>query len=385
MFYKKNLLLCLFLIVVVLLSSCSSLTSSENHSSSVIIGFGSDCSIVYSKSSSDYVVRQAKSLETQIENSFGSFVTLNSDWTVQTDDPDTVEILFGNTSRPESVRAYADLPENGYIIREENGKIVIAATSEKLLKLASVRFLSDFVSMNTGISFPKNTNIIKSDFSFFNIAFDGTSDVSIVIPDDSTPAVQKLASYAANQINKKCNTEIKVINQSNAQGISGAILVSSSDKLLTKNESCISFIDNRLDIKGANEFSTINALSLFIDHVVNSCDKKEDGNYHIYFSTDTVIQIEWDYSIPIFAGGSFEKAERISSNSYALHFSGALESDYRNYIDILKILGFTPVNSSEKEDICSCELNNTETNVAITFSRETGNVSIHLSGKTLNS
>jgi len=385
MLLKKNLIISL-LIFISAFTGCSSLApdTKENTQSPVIIGAGCDCNIVYSKSSSDYVVRQAKSLEVQIEDSCSSFVTLNSDWTSSSAD-DTVEILFGNTTRPESIKAYSELPENGYIIREENGKIIIAATSEKLLKVASIRFMSDYVSINTGIAVPKNTNVVESDFTFFNIACDGKANSDIIIPDNASPAIQKLANFAAYQINKKCNSDVKVMKIGEAHNIRGAILVSTNDKYLSQNESSISYVSNRLDIKGANEFSTINALSLFIDHIVHSCDKKEDGVYHIYFPTDEVIESEWDYSVPVFAGGILNKAERISGDSYVLYFDGALENDYRNYLDILKILGFIPTSSSEKDGNYSCSLKNDKTDVLVSFSEKSGNVSIFVKGAVFTS
>ena len=155
MFLKKNLFLGFILIISALsVCNCSPACQSPQSSSPVIISSGTDCVIVYSQSSSDYVVRQAKNLGTQIEDYCQSYVTLNSDWHTDkqnSTNKESVEILFGKTNRPESIEAYSELPEHGYIIKEKNGKIVIAASSEKLLKIASKRFFSDYTSLNTGI------------------------------------------------------------------------------------------------------------------------------------------------------------------------------------------------------------------------------------------
>lgn len=387
MFSKKNLLLCFILIVSAIgICSCTSQGPTVNDSS-VIISSGSECHIVYSKASSDYIVRQAKNLETQIEEYCGSFVTLKSDWSSSTESNgknDAIEILFGQTDRQESQAAYDKLPENGYIITESNGKIIIAATSEKLLRTATLRFFSEYMSLNNGINFPKNSEIIESDFPFFNIAYNGISDTKIIIPVDSSLEIEKMAQYAAYQINSKCNTEIQVVKNLPSVSIKDSILITNNSKRLSDGEYQISFTDSTLHIEGANELSTINALSIFINHVINSCDKKSDGFYHIYFPKNELIASEWNYSIPIFPGGSYVGMECISSNNYCLQFVDVLEDDYRNYLEVLKILGFSSYSSSENKNLFSANFRRDNTDISVNYSTEKGLLKVNISGSIFN-
>ena len=380
MLLRKNLL---FGIIFILFSasaiSCSSPATSDIQSP-VIISSGSDCYIVYSRSSSDYVVRQAKNLGTQIEEYCESFVTLSSDWAASKN-KEAVEILFGYTNRPESIKAYGELPETGYIIREDNGKIVIAATSEKLLTLAAHRFFSEYGSLNTGISVPRKIEIKESDFSFFNIACNGSSKTNILIPDDSSPEMVSLAEFAALQINKKCSTNIRVIKHSEASNTDGSIFVSNNDNYLSVNKSSISYMNDRLNICGSNDTSAANALAIFIDRIINSCDKKEDGIYHIYFPTDEIIENEWRYNVPIFTGGNFDGSENISSNSYSVYFSNVMEKDCENYIEILKALNFVPRSVTENAGVHTSVFKKGNTEITIIFSKESGNATLVILGE----
>ena len=380
MLLKKNLLLgIIFIFFAANAIACSSPVPSEGNSP-VIISSGSECSIIYSKSSSDYVVRQARNLGTQIEEYCESFVTLSSDW-APIKNSDTIEILFGYTNRPESIRAYEELPETGYIIREDGGKIVIAATSEKLLNLAAHRFFTEYSSLNTGISVPEKFEIKESDFSFFNIACNGSSDTNIIVPDNSSSEVISLANYAAEQINKKCNTQIKVLKHSETESLKNSIFICNDDKYLSNNKSNISYMNDCLNLRGSDESSTLNALSLFIDHIIHSCDKKEDGIYQIYFPMDEVIENEWKYSVPVFTCGNFIKSESVTNNSYSLSFSEAVESDYRNYLEILKIVGFVPQSSNESSGTYTSVFKKESTEISVTYSKEHSSVTLLISGK----
>ena len=152
---------------------------------------------------------------------------------------------------------------------------------------------------------------------------------------------------------------------------------------LSENESCISFEDGSLHIEGSDTFSTINAISIFIDHIVHSCDKKEDGSYHIYFPKNQVISDEWDFAIPIFPGGSFVSSECISNENYSLIFRDVQESDYRNYLEIIKLLGFVPQSSTDNISSASSSFIKGKTFAMISYSAQEGSISIYLSGKAL--
>ena len=133
--------------------------------------------------------------------------------------------------------------------------------------------------------------------------------------------VINLANYAAEQINKKCNTEIKVIKHSEVESFKNSIFVCNDDKYLSDNKSNISYMNDCLNLRGSDDSSTLNALSLFIDHIIHSCDKKEDGIYQIYFPMDEVIENEWRYTVPVFTCGNFQRSESVSNNSYSPYAS----------------------------------------------------------------
>ncbi len=386
MFIKKKLFLGLiFILCGVSFIGCSAFNNEPDYKLPVVISSGSDCVIIYSQSSSDYVMRQAKGLGTQIEEYCNSFVTVDSDWhstVTENKNVNKVEILFGKTNRPESVEVYNELPENGYIIKEVDGKVVIAATSEKLLRSASKRFMKEYNSLNMGINVPVGAEIVESNFSFFNIAYNGNSDKCIVIPDDTSEDIKNLAEYAANVINDKCGTKIPVIPKSKSNALNGAIIITTGTSE-GAGQSSISYKDGNLIIKGNDDYSTVNAISLFIDHIVHSCDKKSDGLYHVYFPTDEVISDEWDYAIPIFPGGTFFGAETITAGSYNLIFTDSTEADYRNYVGILKILGYIPYSSTESSDFASVSLKDDKSDVIISITKSKNKVNILLSGNSV--
>lgn len=101
----------------------------KNGSLTLMDGEKSLFTIIRGEEAPQYEVKAAQAFGTQFETLLGKRMAMGTDYLKndQTADPDALEILIGNTNRPESRALIESLPEKTFGIRTTDSKIVIAA------------------------------------------------------------------------------------------------------------------------------------------------------------------------------------------------------------------------------------------------------------------
>ena len=88
-------------------------------------------------------------------------------------DNDNKEILVGKTNRPESLAVYEELGDDyQYIIRQVENKLVVAAPTVELLKLAMEHLAKTYVQQKGDGSYPlpKDISYTSEKLSYLEIA-----------------------------------------------------------------------------------------------------------------------------------------------------------------------------------------------------------------------
>ena len=106
-----------------------------------------DYTIVRGDEANNEVLKQALNIRSSICRKYNRNVISSTDWDADSDGAnENYEILVGVTNRPESRRAYEELQgKQGYILRSDGNKIVIAATSKSQLEKAVNIFVFNYL------------------------------------------------------------------------------------------------------------------------------------------------------------------------------------------------------------------------------------------------
>ncbi len=93
-------------------------------------------------------VKNASKLLTSIDTATGVQLGMGTDFYREgfiEYDPESYEILVGNTNRAETQEVLSSLPENGYSVTFKNNKLIIVGKDDNLTALALIKFESDIL------------------------------------------------------------------------------------------------------------------------------------------------------------------------------------------------------------------------------------------------
>ena len=309
--------------------------------------------VIYGKNASDELLYHTSIFCKELKEKCNVSASVLSDYNYSrpndTSPVRTVEILIGQTERQQSIDLYKSLSaKNEYVIKVDGDKLVFGATTEKLLIEALTAFKQEYFEHKTlNITIPGDFEY-HSSHSFFNIAKNGVTETTIVVPYTVAPDVKNLVSMIASKINNLCNTAIKVVYPDETDSFEGCILVGDIDdpdvkevmQGLEKNQFVIKYVKSKLIIAGNSDKDVANGVISFMGEVILKRDKTNNGNPYVYFPTNLEISEVYDGIIPIIPGGVVMESVTISQNLLSLKYGDITKDGYKLYIELIKSLGF---------------------------------------------
>ena len=258
-------------------------------------------------------LKKALDLRRSIEGKFGVLITINSDWsrdnkennTVEST-PDVREVLVGNTNRAETralAEEYKDLGY-GYVIKAVNGKIVIWGTEEAALISALTYFGDTFLGSDT-LEFTEGFTCVWSlngeGMPLTVIA----NEYSIICPQKAANRVWNASNLLATRLEELSGTKPKVVaDEKDTDKSDKEILVGSTDRAESAIDG-IGYMDYVIRIKdgkiilfGGSPLATQSAVEKFIsmikDGTISTLDRDFEykSNYHELIADSLALNIE---------------------------------------------------------------------------------------------
>lgn len=323
--------------------------------------------IIYGKDAGDTVVHQASLLCKELEDKCKIEIYTQSDWEYRPNDSlenhgsdKIIEILLGTTNRQLSIDTYNSFQNtNEYVIKAQQGSLVIAATTEQLLVDAVNEFKDEFLEQKAlKIVIPDGTELRNSNYSFFDIAKNGSSSCTVVIPDNASTRIRNMASSVSSKINTLCDTNIKVRTESQVESTEGCILIGNLEdadcKRITNTldigQSIIKYVNSKIIIAGYNDTAILNGIFSFMGNIVMKHDKRSDGTPYIYFPTELELTDTWLHIAPSVPGAIVTDSAQLSTNLFTVCFDDVDSDEFYNYEELLKNLEFIVTSKKTSDD-----------------------------------
>ena len=146
-----------------------------------------DYTIVRGDEANNEVLKQALNIRSSICRKYNRNVISSTDWDADSDGAnENYEILVGVTNRPESRRAYEELQgKQGYILRSDGNKIVIAATSKSQLEKAVNIFVFNYLDNAPEGYLPKEFEEV-SEAPERMLLLNESNEISMVLPENAS-------------------------------------------------------------------------------------------------------------------------------------------------------------------------------------------------------
>lgn len=135
--------------------------------------------------------RLARSIKYALRDEMGITVTLKEDFVPDPSQIPEKEILVGDTSRPESVAAYAALGENEWSVSVSNEKIVIAGKGKIALADAIKHFISTYITGKSTVSVPVDAHH-RSSSPFYTVSWEKGELIDTGVRDGGYPRLYSL-------------------------------------------------------------------------------------------------------------------------------------------------------------------------------------------------
>ena len=152
-------------------------------------------------------VRAAVSLRLAMNEKFGARMEIGTDWFDEKKGPlpeTAKEIVVGSTNRPGSARALQEIGEKDYIIRFENGRLIITGGSDEATVRAVNFFIDSYVNTADGtLILPDNLEIVsRYEYIYGKLSVDGIAleKFTVVYPDSGDAYAKYTAMSLADMI-----------------------------------------------------------------------------------------------------------------------------------------------------------------------------------------
>ena len=258
-------------------------------------------------------LKKTLDLRRSIEEKFGVRITVNSDWSRDNKENNTVEstsdvreVLIGDTNRAET-RATADEYKNlgyGFVIKAVNGKIVIWGTEETPLISAMNYFAENFLGGDT-LEFPEGFTYVWSLTGEGMPLTQIANEYSIVYPKKAPDRVYNASRLLATKLGELAGTKPAVNPDEKTPDKSGKeILIGSTDRAESAADG-IGYMDyvirisgNKIVLFGGSPLATQSAaekfLSLIKDGTISTLDRDFEykSNYHALIADSLAFNIE---------------------------------------------------------------------------------------------
>ena len=316
---------------LLLLSSCSgegaenpAETTAETEQAAEIYTVASPGACDYAFIRADVIgndaLKKTIDLRRSIEEKFGVTIKIESDWSRDNKENNTVEstsdvreVLIGNTNRAETralAEEYKDLGY-GYVIKAVNGKIVIWGTEEAAL-VSALNYFSDTYLGDDTLEFPEG-------FTYtWSLTGEGmpltviANEYSIICGQKAADRVWNASNLLSKRLEELSGTKPKVVaDEKDTDKSDKEILIGSTDRAESAIDG-IGYMDYVIRIKGgkivlfggsplATQSAAERFISMIKDGTISTLDRDFEykSNYHELIADSLAFNI--DSFVPVWA------------------------------------------------------------------------------------
>lgn len=223
---KKICLLLALLMCVNILFSCSKKDGSDDNTSGqsqdtereIVRVALSEFTLVRSEKADKAVVSIAQKFRSELNEAMGGTIEFKSDFFDGELKYYGREIIFGETNRPESERAYNDLGDTyKYIIRDDGEHIVVAARPE-FLEEAVDAFMAEIVSGSDVLFGTRIEAVLEFPVNSLTVNGVDIGEYSLVIPTEMSTAEREDIEWLANNIFAATGKKLSLVTDDTAVG-----------------------------------------------------------------------------------------------------------------------------------------------------------------------
>ena len=339
-------------------------TSAPESTSGIPEGYDFELTLDYTVVRSEKASTGAKNasilLKNELSELFGETMNLTEDWK----DPaeGALEILIGDTSRPESASAAEALGgELRYSITVSGKSIVIVAASDAIISYAVDRFVNEIIyfdSESGKIYLPSDLNYVSEVFSTLTIASGGKAQYGMVYSQyvsDITKAEYVALQTGINEIlgNKTQNIKNDALSKAGKYSSETLeILLGSTGHpenpegraIYDYNECGFCVVGNKIIVTGRTLPATFYAIERFLDLLSSSASVMADGTKEILLPYSEPVVWEYDgyADIPV-TDLTLTEAYDCGDDTVTMLYAGAAYADYESYLAKASAEGYVTV------------------------------------------
>lgn len=363
-----SLLLC-----IVMLASLAVLFSSCGGGKEVDF---TDYRLIYGSDLSDTATEEVKTFADALSKKTGEKIGIKKvSSTGDTDEGDELEILVGNTNRPETAKALKKIKGHGYIVTVIGSKVVVAGTTNLLTLMALDFFTETYLggeeSLTMKIATEKQSKMEMLEFdnkwSFIYAAdLDSTLDQISVEIQETKKILNTFTDLRTSSMVTQPDTESR--EKEIVVGLANRDAAKAINAVMTVVEYGVAIKDGKIILPGQNDAMTVKSLKCFRD-VVRDSVYEADGKKLVALPTDftrmytdTESTYVTDFPKPegLTLGGSVDVHLGVE-----YYYEGADAAAYNTYCAALVSAGYTLFSDNTAEGSIFRIYNNTAKNITL--------------------
>ncbi|MBE6604702.1 MAG: hypothetical protein E7639_03225 [Ruminococcaceae bacterium] len=362
-----SLLLC-----IVMLASLAVLFSSCGGGKEVDF---TDYRLVYGSDMSDTGTEEVKTFADALSKKTGEKIGVKKvNPTSDTDEGDELEILVGNTNRPETAKALKKIKGHGYIVTVIGSKVVVVGTTNLLTLVALDFFTETYLggeeSLTMKIATEKQSKMEMLEFdnkwSFIHASdLNGIDQINMEIQ-ESKKILDGIADLNASVMVMQSDTESR--EKEILVGLVNRDAAKELNAVMTVVEYGVAIKDGKIILPGLNDAMTVKSLKYFRDVVRDSVCEADDKKTvafptsftRIYTDTESIYVTDFPKPEGLTLGGSVDVHQGLE-----YYYECTDATAYNTYCTALVSAGYTLFSDNTAEGSIFRIYNNTEKNITL--------------------
>lgn len=319
----------------------------------IVEGGVSNYTVVLSESATSAVKSMANQIVSHIQEKTGVKISRVTDNTSKYPQGEH-EILLGVSKRSETESALSSLTETGYLVKFENGKIILSASNDYMLQKAVDALLNTyFVSENETLKIDKNLNAFTSGTAEMSALLqDGSFRYTIVYPSDAGAEVRDAASDLATGIRSmlNCKVEVKMDSLVADNADNYEVLVGETNRQESKDLYQSLGVTDMRSVMTGNKIAVGSGIesniSLATNHFASLLQELVKGTYdenyliNLGFSASKAVY-DWLNGVPTMSREHYIGTDDCGDNSIVMVWEEVSAEDFSSYIAQVKAADFT--------------------------------------------
>ena len=358
---KKRILSILSLMLAIVTCACSSGVDGPSDTDVadvpekeiVLFGGSEDYKIIYSETANSNVKSLLTQMGASAKDATGKAAGYATDTSKSNEEAER-EILLGVTKRAESESALAEMSGFGYVVKFVGEKLVITASNDSLLADA-VNALLGAWSVSDGTVTLSNKTVLSYDATgSVRPLLDGDSfTYKIIIPLKSSDATYSDAVYLSQSLSAVTGSMVDVCYDERTEEVDGAyeICIGKTNRKISRE--LYAELDGVFEYKIVSDGNSI-AVGALQDVIISQAVRQLYGDLYgeikyaysgtpiiaCDYGTDGVIS-ETAAALPTLKAGTFYGIYRSDDDKYIIYTDDVSETDYTDYVNMLKADGAT--------------------------------------------